>query len=200
MVFTLFVHNKKKCFASYGLWGKALKAIYEHWVSREPSEIPVRNCLVVEMNEAMCHKFKALIHHHTSCLAEEAQTQKPFWCMVSPSHVSCYDKGLLRWRPVADKARAAFLPCISCLLQPGGLAAFFPVKGIPWESSSLPPAGQALFLGRSQGFTLSGKIPVPCSLMNSSAACNVHPRAAARGKAGGLLCTILVTYNSAVTP
>lgn len=31
---------------------------------------------VLEMKEAMCCKFKVLIHHHTSYIA--AETQKPF--------------------------------------------------------------------------------------------------------------------------
>lgn len=33
---------------------------------------------VLEMNEAMCCKFKVLIHHHTSYLAAEAQNPEAF--------------------------------------------------------------------------------------------------------------------------
>lgn len=51
------------------------------------------------------------------------------------------DKGFLRQGPAADKARVAFQPPISRLLQSDHWAAFFPVEGIRWESPSFLPSG-----------------------------------------------------------
>ena len=46
---------------------------------------PVKFLLrVLEMNEAMCCKFKVLIHHHASYLAAEAQNPEAFLMLGKP--------------------------------------------------------------------------------------------------------------------
>lgn len=110
------------------------------------------------------------------------------------------DRGFLRQGPVADKARAAFQPSISCLLQSDHCAAFFPVKGIKWESPFLPSGGLGS-ISEHEGLPYQEKF-LPCTAWQTAqpcATCICVLRQEEMLVEGALLCKVLGTDNTVMT-